>query len=60
MKENNLLLSKFTSEKGFELNNYLTQLFTVVRADNRDGSTHSSFAQEWSVVSVPTIIKGIS
>jgi hypothetical protein len=60
MKENNLLLSKFTNEKGFELNNYLTQLFHVVRADNRDGSTRSSLSQEWSARSVPTSIKVIS
>ena len=39
MKENKLLLSKFISEKGFELNNYLTQLFDAVKVDSRDGST---------------------
>lgn len=27
MKENGVLLSEFTKEDGFELNNYLTQLF---------------------------------
>ncbi|WP_342433493.1 hypothetical protein [Neobacillus sp. FSL H8-0543] len=37
MKESKLLLSEFTNEEGFELNNYLTQLFDIVRGQKDQG-----------------------